>query len=259
MAQRLKLWFADQVARNLRLPQKGPVGWFTVRAMVKKNSFLEKNAVILCDMKPDHNVLEIGFGPGVGLESAYNVVKGGSGKVYGIDTSFFMVDTAKRRLTQAVKDKKVMLFHGSATHIPLNTDSVHRVFHCNCYYFWPNMRSVMREIYRVMRPGSVMVTTLNLNSLQMTQKKGFLQYGRPDPVKYMTCLENFGFENVHLEYRKDPGTGDPFQVIFAEIKEKPAHDKAMLSDDEDDELEREEMLKDDKVCLKNLTDKQMVS
>ena len=44
--------------------------------MLKNNSFLETNAVKLSNIKPDHNVLEIGFGPGVGLEAAYNVVKG---------------------------------------------------------------------------------------------------------------------------------------------------------------------------------------
>ena len=46
--------------------------------MLKNNSFLETNAVSLCKIQPDHNVLEIGFGAGVGLQAAYNILKGES-------------------------------------------------------------------------------------------------------------------------------------------------------------------------------------
>ncbi|KAH9498125.1 hypothetical protein Btru_008322 [Bulinus truncatus] len=225
--------------KNLRLPQKGLFGWIASQYLIKRNRFLEENAVRLCNIQPDHQVLEIGFGPGIGLEAAYNVIKNGKGKLYGVETSLYMVELTSKRLNKALADKKMMLFHGSATNIPLNTDSVHRVFHCNSYYFWPSMRSVLREIYRVMKPGGVMVTTLCLENLKQSQKKGFLNSGTADPVKYMVCLENFGFENVHIEYHKDAVTGKEFQAIFSEVIEKPAHDNSLYSDDEDDEIEKE--------------------
>ena len=44
--------------------------------MVKKNTILETEAVKLCGIQPDHEVLEVGFGPGVGLKAAHDVVKG---------------------------------------------------------------------------------------------------------------------------------------------------------------------------------------
>ncbi|BFZ21670.1 hypothetical protein BsWGS_24709 [Bradybaena similaris] len=238
MASIIRSWFVNQVAKNLRLPQTGPAGWIACKYFERRNGFLETNAVHLCNIKPDHKVLEIGFGPGLGLEAAYNIVKNGKGQVFGIDTSFYMVQKAQSRLKKGVRDKKVMLFHGSATQIPLNTDSVNRVFHCNCYYFWPSMRSVMREIYRVMQPGAVMVTTLSIDNIKKSQDRGFLKSAHVDPVKYMTCLENYGFEKVHLEYHTDPHSGKKFQAIFSEVNEKPAHDKSMYSDD-DDEIEKE--------------------
>ena len=80
-----------------------------------------------------------------------------------------MITVSAKRLKHAIDNKKVILYHGTASNIPLNTDSIDRVFHCNCYYFWPNMRTVMREIYRVMIPGAVMVTTLNLRDLEKAQ------------------------------------------------------------------------------------------
>lgn len=253
MAGRLKLWYTNQVAKNLRLPQKGIFGWITTQFLISRNRFLEENAVRLCKIKPDHHVLEIGFGPGLGLQAAHKITKNGKGKVYGIDPSFYMVNFASKKLNKAIEDKKVLLFHGSSTNIPLNTDSVHRVFHCNCYYFWPTMRSVLREIYRVMKPGGIMVTTLSIDNLKESQRKGFLKHGHPDPVKYLACLENYGFENVHLEYHKDPSTGKEFQAIFSEVLEKPAHDTSMLSDDEDDDMaeEMEHLLKNKEYTKNN--------
>ena len=49
---------------------------------LQKKVFLGSNvpvvlaAVKLCDIQPDHNVLEIGFGPGVGLQEAAKYVNG---------------------------------------------------------------------------------------------------------------------------------------------------------------------------------------
>ena len=42
----------------------------------KRNRFLEINAVRLCNIQPHHQVLEVGFGPGVGLKEAAKCVKG---------------------------------------------------------------------------------------------------------------------------------------------------------------------------------------
>uniref|UniRef100_A0A0B7BMQ8 Methyltransferase type 11 domain-containing protein n=1 Tax=Arion vulgaris TaxID=1028688 RepID=A0A0B7BMQ8_9EUPU len=242
MAQRMRLWFTEQVARNLKFPERGLFGWLSYTFFVKYNSYMELNAVRLSNIKPDHNVLEIGFGPGVGLEAAYNIVKNGKGKVFGVDYSLFMMETARKRAKKGVNENKIMLYHANVSQIPLNTDSVQRVFHTNSYYYWPNLRLAVREIYRVMQPGAIMVTTLNMNSLKTVQNLGFLKYGHPDPVKYMRCLENYGFENVRMEYHKDQLTGRQFQTIFCEVIEKPAHGKSMDIDDDDDEVDAEPQL-----------------
>ena len=42
----------------------------------KRNTNLERNAVRLCNIAPHHQVLEVGFGPGIGLEEAYHYIKG---------------------------------------------------------------------------------------------------------------------------------------------------------------------------------------
>ena len=44
--------------------------------MNRVNKHLAVNCVRLLDIQPDDTVLEVGFGTGIGLEAAYNYVKG---------------------------------------------------------------------------------------------------------------------------------------------------------------------------------------
>ena len=53
----------------------------------KGNASLENEIVKHLNIQPDHKVLELGFGPGVGLSAALKKVEHSSGKVYGIDIS----------------------------------------------------------------------------------------------------------------------------------------------------------------------------
>ena len=47
------------------------------KQLLRHNQPLEENAAKLCGIKPDDKVLEVGFGPGLGLKAAYQYIKGG--------------------------------------------------------------------------------------------------------------------------------------------------------------------------------------
>ena len=57
----------------------------------KANTCLENKVVKHLDIQPDHQILEVGFGPGAGLEAALKKVEHGNGKVHGVDISEQMV------------------------------------------------------------------------------------------------------------------------------------------------------------------------
>ena len=52
---------------------------------------MENEVVEHLKIKPDHKVLEVGFGTGFGISAALKKVEHGNGKVYGIDISEQMV------------------------------------------------------------------------------------------------------------------------------------------------------------------------
>ena len=59
---------------------------------------MENEIVKHLNIQPDHKVLEVGFGPGAGLNAALKNLKHCSGKVYGIDISELIVSITVRLL-----------------------------------------------------------------------------------------------------------------------------------------------------------------
>ena len=82
------------------------------------------------------------------------------------------------------------------------------------------MQQALQELCRVMKPGAVMVTLLNLDSIKVAQSRGLLKYGHPDPVNYMCALELTGFKDVKMEYFTDSLL--KYQAIFAHLPDQPA-------------------------------------
>ncbi|XP_039605948.1 uncharacterized protein LOC120526915 isoform X2 [Polypterus senegalus] len=58
------------VASQLECPIQSLTGWMAKRFLEKKNEILEVNAAKLAQIQPGSTVLEVGFGPGLGLQEA---------------------------------------------------------------------------------------------------------------------------------------------------------------------------------------------
>ena len=69
--------------------------------MARMNRSLAGRTVALLDVQPHDRVLEIGFGPGVGIELLSSVVS--SGHVEGVDVSEEMVEQARVRNVEAIQ------------------------------------------------------------------------------------------------------------------------------------------------------------
>lgn len=52
---------------------------------------------------------------------------------------------------------KLTLHLGDVAAMPLEDNTVDKVFHSNCYYFWPDLRKGSAEIHRVMKPGKLLL------------------------------------------------------------------------------------------------------
>jgi ubiquinone/menaquinone biosynthesis C-methylase UbiE len=107
----------------------------------------------LLDVQPDDWILEIGFGPGLGIEQAAE--RATAGLVAGVDISGTMVQQAGRRNDRGIHEGRVELRQGSVQHLPYEQDTFDKVFAINSLHHWPDSDKGLRETWRVLKPGGL--------------------------------------------------------------------------------------------------------
>ena len=109
---------------------------------------------------------------------------------------------------------KLKLHLCSVTDIPYDDITFDRAYHVNCYYYWPDMDEAVKELHRVMKPGGLMISTLNIEDLRRGKRRGLIRYGDIDPERYIDSLRKYGFVNVIMENVETDNNG-PLQAITA--------------------------------------------
>ncbi|XP_034028404.1 uncharacterized methyltransferase YdaC [Thalassophryne amazonica] len=206
------MW-AKKIGQHLAHPTRTVAGWFIIRFLKFHNTLLEEKAVELSRILPGDTVLEVGHGPGLGLQSAAKLLTGPTGHLIGVDYSLYMHQMASELMKDLVASGKVTLHHCSVTPMPIADNTVDKIFHCNCYYYWPDLKKGTTELHRVMKPGGLMVTTLRLSSVSFVASMGVLPGENWRPELYMAALTDSGFTDVRMENGRHKST--PFQVIYA--------------------------------------------
>ncbi|XP_026188180.1 uncharacterized methyltransferase YdaC-like [Mastacembelus armatus] len=206
------MW-AAKVGKELGHPTRSVAGWLATKILKVYNQVLEENAVQLCKIRPGDTVLEVGHGPGLGLQSAAKLLTQPTGQLIGVDYSEYMHQMASDRMKKLVASGKVTLHHCDVAAMPLGDSTVDKVFHCNCYYFWPDLRKGAAEIHRVMKAGGLMVTTLRLSGVATAARMGIIPGENWRPDNYMAALRDTGFTDVRMENKCHKYIG--FQAIYA--------------------------------------------
>jgi ubiquinone/menaquinone biosynthesis C-methylase UbiE len=119
--------------------------------MARMNRNLAGRTIALLDVQPHDRVLEIGFGPGVGIELLSGVVS--SGHVAGVDVSEEMVEQARMRNVEAIQRGKVELRRGSVEALPFAPEMFDKAMAINAMQVWPDAVAGLRESWRVLKPG----------------------------------------------------------------------------------------------------------
>jgi len=109
------------------------------------------NPQFAVDVQPGETLLDLGCG--AGLDLWFYAQKAGSrGRLYGLDFSPAMIETAQSGL-RAAGVETVTLLLAPAERIPLDDETVDIVTSNGIYNLSPDKPAVMREVHRVLRPG----------------------------------------------------------------------------------------------------------
>ncbi len=143
---------------QFRLP-RGPLGHLAGRIMSRRESNLARSrwTVDLLDLAPGDRVLEVGFGPGIGLAAALAAVP--DGEVVGIDHSDQMRRAAARRNAAAVAAGRLVLHVGDVERADLGDARFDAIFSCNVWMFWRSPVDTVRRLAALLVPGGVLAVT----------------------------------------------------------------------------------------------------
>lgn len=143
---------------QFRLP-RGPLGHLAGRIMSKRSSNVERSewTVDLLDLEPDARVLEVGFGPGLGVEAALAATPDGA--VVGLDHSSTMRSAAKKRNAAAMSAGRLTLRVDDAQDPPDDLGSFDAIFSCNVWLFWDDQVDTLTRLAALLAPGGKLAVT----------------------------------------------------------------------------------------------------
>lgn len=143
---------------QFRMP-RGPLGHLAGRIMSKRSSNIERSqwTVDLLGLAPDDRVLEVGFGPGLGIAAALTAAPGVT--VVGLDHSSTMRTATARRCASAVRDGRLSLRVGDAQAPPGDLGTFDAIFSCNVWLFWDDPVDTLARLVAFLEPGGQLAVT----------------------------------------------------------------------------------------------------
>ena len=169
--------FDSYIARQISNPS-GRFAPLVARLLNSGNRALNLDAIAVLDVRPDMRVLDVGFGGGVSLPELAERT-GDHGAVAGIDLSAAMVCRARGRFKQLLGAGRLELEQGSIESLPWPDGAFDRALSVNTIFYWPDTAAGLREVWRVLRPGGVLVLAM-----------------RSQQTVAPAQVERFGFKNV---------------------------------------------------------------
>ena len=147
----------DQSSARVSQCQK-PTGWLGRLALWNMNSRHSKVTdwgLRHVSIANDYTILDVGCGGGRTLSKLAAMAT--EGKVYGIDHSEESVATSKRTTARLIRDGRVEVNRGSVSQLSFQEDTFDLVTAVETHFWWPNLPTDMREVFRVLKTGGKLI------------------------------------------------------------------------------------------------------
>jgi ubiquinone/menaquinone biosynthesis C-methylase UbiE len=139
------------ISKQFRRPT-GFLGKIISRVMVKGNSPVYDKIIRELDIKPYDRILEIGYGPGIGV---HRIASAHDCLVTGIDFSELMFREASRRNKKNIASEKVELILGNYLASDMGSNRFDKVFCTNVIYFWDKPEVPFAKVLLNLKAGGM--------------------------------------------------------------------------------------------------------
>ena len=164
------------------------VGW----VMAIGNADMEHRAIDALSLRDDEAVLEIGFGPGVGIRLLTRRLS--DGFAAGVDPSEVMLTQAGRRNRHAVRTGKVELRQATVSSLPWPDGRFDAAVSVNNIQEWPSLSGALAELRRVVKSGGRVSIAVHAWVDKFAKDRG--DPDKPWEQHLSATLEEAGFTNV---------------------------------------------------------------
>jgi ubiquinone/menaquinone biosynthesis C-methylase UbiE len=186
-----------------------PTGWlgkFIAVGMNIEHQALWRWALEHVSLPADAAILDIGCGGGKSIEVLAQQAR--QGKVYGIDYSKDMVQTATFLNRGLIRSGRAEIRHASVSRLPFPDRSFDLVACFECCYFWPDIIDDLREIRRVLRQNGLLLIANEVyrdprfdeRNATWARLANMQVYG---PQEYRAFLSRAGFSTPRIETRPE--------------------------------------------------------
>ncbi len=175
---------------------RGLVGRLLGEQMVRQHVPETTWTLSLLKIQLEDQILEIGFGAGRAIELASTQAP--NGNVTGIDHSQEMVRSASRRNARAIKAGRVVLHRGDVTTLPFHDNQFDKIFSIQTLYFWSDVPRALAELFRVLKPGALLVVTLSTGSIDSAEATGLEGYQQVLEEQIIPGMQQLGFTRADI-------------------------------------------------------------
>ena len=191
--------FRNFIAGQFKKPT-GLFGNFSSRVMIKGNH--QKYEALIRDMaiQPGNNILEIGYGPGVGIQMITRLCE--SCMIHGIDFSKLMFKKAGKLNKPAIDQSKVQLLFGDYLKIPVAENQYDKIFCLNVIYFWDELSKPFQKTYSLLKSNGglyMYMASAHILNERNAPDKVFNKYSIEQVV---AALNAAGFSQVEHYFNK---------------------------------------------------------
>jgi ubiquinone/menaquinone biosynthesis C-methylase UbiE len=146
-------------AKNVPVTQcQKPRGWlgrFTLWRMNISHSRLTDWGLAHISIAPHCAILDVGCGGGRTVKKLAAIAT--QGKVYGIDYSEESVAATKAVNARSIEQGRVEVRLGSVSQLPFSDGEFDLVTAVETHFWWPDLPSDTREVFRVLKPGGTLI------------------------------------------------------------------------------------------------------
>ena len=156
---------------------------------------------------PPSMVLDVGCGGGMAIRRL--ATRWTDSTFFGCDISPTAVMTAQTVNREQIVSGQTTILQAGVSELPFPEATFDFVYSVESLYFWPDSRLGCREIHRVLKPGGIFMTVLEMVGGAMTPRHAqiaeFLKMYCPTPVELRNLLLESNFTIRTIRYAPDRG------------------------------------------------------